>query len=144
MTETLTSIRINPAGKWIESAGEGPVGMDATTLLIEENACAIVLGVCAQDGATSLCMLRDEFRRRHAKASRKPQDFVGTDADHLVVTATRAGVALIGEHTVAFESKIDPGKSVAVRHDLGSGRQESGGLRDRFCSLELASLRAHI
>ena len=49
--------------------------------------------------AVSLGMLCGELRRCHAKATRKPQDFVGTDADRLVVTATGAGVALIRERT---------------------------------------------
>jgi hypothetical protein len=85
MTETLVSIRIDPAGKRIEPAGKRPVGMNAATLLIEEDACAIVLVAHAQHGPASLGMLRDELRRRHAKVTRKPQDFVGTDADRLVV-----------------------------------------------------------
>jgi hypothetical protein len=69
--------------------------MNAASLLIEEYACAIVFLAHAQHGAAGLGMLCDELRRRHAKVTRKPQDFVRPDADRLVVTATGAGVAQI-------------------------------------------------
>jgi hypothetical protein len=118
MTETLMSIRINPACQRIETAGKRPVGMDAATLLIEDDACAFVLIAYAQHGSASLGMLCDELGRCHAKATRKPQDFVRTDADRLVVTATGAGVAFIGERTFALKLVVDFGKRVFVRHDV--------------------------
>jgi hypothetical protein len=94
--------------------------MDAASSLAEEDACAIVLVAHAQHGPASLGMLCDELRRRHAKAPRKPQDFVGADADRLVVTAAGAGVAQIRERAIALKRVIDVGKRVFVGHDLGS------------------------
>ena len=49
---------------------------------------------------------------------RQPQDFVRTDADRLVVTATGAGIALIGKRSFALKRVIDLGKRVFVRHKL--------------------------
>jgi hypothetical protein len=69
--------------------------MNAATLLIEENACAIVLILHPQHGTAGLGVLFDELRRRHAEAPRQPQNLVSADADRLVVTATRAGIALV-------------------------------------------------
>jgi hypothetical protein len=120
MSETLDSIRINPAGKWIESAGKWPVWMDATPFFIEEDASAIVLVAHAQNGAASLGMPGDELRCRHAETSRKPQDFIRADADRLVVTASRAGVAPIGERAVAEQRELDFSERISVRHDLHS------------------------
>jgi hypothetical protein len=127
MTESFAPVGIDEARERLEPAGEWPVGMDAASLPIEENACAVVLVAHAQDGAASLGMLRDEFRRSHAKAPRQPQDFVGADADRLVMTKARASVAAIGKRALARESKIDPGKSTPVRPDLA----RSGTDRDR-------------
>jgi hypothetical protein len=61
--------------------------MNTATFLTEEDACAIVLVAHAQHGPTSLRMPCDELCRRHAKTTRKPQDFVRADTDRLVVTA---------------------------------------------------------
>jgi len=87
MTEGLVAARIDVAGKRIEPAGERPVRMDAATFLVEEDAGAVVLSLHAQDRAAGFGMLLDEFRRRHAETPGEPEDFVGTNADRLVVAA---------------------------------------------------------
>jgi len=72
MTETPMPVGVDPAGKWIEPADERPVGMDAAAFIVKEDACVVVLVTHAQHGAARFGMLCDEFRRRHAKAPRKP------------------------------------------------------------------------
>lgn len=87
MAETLSTVSVNPSGERIEPAGQRPVGMSAATLLIEEDACAIVLILHLQYGTAGLGVPLDELGRRDAEAPRQPKNFVGADADRLVVIA---------------------------------------------------------
>jgi len=85
MTKTLSTVSINPACERIEPAGQRPVGMNAATLLIEKNTCAIVLSLHPQHGAASLGMPFDELRRRDTEPPRQPQNLVSADSDRLIV-----------------------------------------------------------
>ena len=119
MAEALVALGGDPAGQWIDPAGQRTIGMDGAAPRPEEHA-AVVVGAGLEHGAAGLGVAGEELGRGDAEPARQPQRLVRPDPDRLVVAAPVTGVADVRERAVAPEVEVDPRYGDRRRERLAS------------------------